>query len=170
MQFTRLPRCKICFDKWHIVFISSDAFNIKKNRWYKSTAYSVSDHISPMCHDDIIKWKHFPRHLPFVRGIHRSPVNPPHKGQWRGALMFSYICAWTNSWANSKDAGYLRRYREHYDVTVMARLADSLHERLVFRKAFPSYAIMIYENTEGWLQGYTPKTTSVWRIKVLVTI
>ena len=45
-------------------------------------------------HDDVIKWKHFPRHWPFVRGIHRSPVNSPHKGQWRGAVTFSLICAW----------------------------------------------------------------------------
>ena len=38
-------------------------------------------------HDDVIKWKHFPRYYwPFVRGIHRSPVNSPHKGQWRGAF------------------------------------------------------------------------------------
>ena len=28
---------------------------------------------------------------PFVRGIHRSPVNSPHKGQWRGALMIFYL-------------------------------------------------------------------------------
>ena len=34
-------------------------------------------------HDDVIKWKHFPRNWPFVRGIHRGPVNSPHKGQWR---------------------------------------------------------------------------------------
>ena len=47
-------------------------------------------------HDDVIKWKHFPRYWPFVREIHRSPVNSPHKGQWRGALMFSLICAWIN--------------------------------------------------------------------------
>ena len=32
-------------------------------------------------HDDVIKWKHFPRYWPFVRGIHRSPVNSRHKGQ-----------------------------------------------------------------------------------------
>ena len=31
-------------------------------------------------HDDVIKWKHFPRYWPFVRGIHRSPVNSLHKG------------------------------------------------------------------------------------------
>ena len=45
-------------------------------------------------HDDIIKWKHFPRYWPFVWGIHRSPgTNSPHKGQWRGALVFSFIWA-----------------------------------------------------------------------------
>ena len=43
--------------------------------------------------DDVIKWKHFPRYWPFVRGIHRWPVNSPHKGQWRGALILSLICA-----------------------------------------------------------------------------
>ena len=61
----------------------------------------------------------FPRYWPFVRGIHRSPVNSPHKGQWRGALMFSLICTWTNSWVNNRDAGALRRHRAHYDATVM---------------------------------------------------
>ena len=49
--------------------------------------------VYPDIHDDVIKWKHFPRYWPFARGIHRSPVNSPHKGQWRGALMFSWICA-----------------------------------------------------------------------------
>ena len=70
-------------------------------------------------HDDVIKWKHFPRYWPFVRGIHRSPVNSPHKGQWRGALIFSLICVWINGWVNSREAGHLRRYRAHYDVRVM---------------------------------------------------
>ena len=70
-------------------------------------------------HHDVIKWKHFPRYWPFVRGIHRSPVNSPHKGQWRGALMFSLICVWINGWVNNREAGDLRPYRAHYDVTVM---------------------------------------------------
>ena len=70
-------------------------------------------------HDDVIKWKHFPRYWLFVRGIHRSPVNSPQKGQWRGALMFSLICVWINGWVNNCEAGDLRRYLAHYDVTVM---------------------------------------------------
>ena len=70
-------------------------------------------------HDDVIKWKHFPRNWPFVRGIHRSPVNSPHKGQWRGALVFSLIYVWINDWVNNREAGDLRRYRAHSDVIVM---------------------------------------------------
>ena len=70
-------------------------------------------------HDDVIKWKHFPRYWPFVRGIHRSPVNSPYKGQWRGAFMFSLISASINRWVNNREAGDLRRYRAHYDIIVM---------------------------------------------------
>ena len=47
-------------------------------------------------HDDVIKWKYFPRYWPFVRGTHRSPVDSPHKGQSHRALMFSLICGWTS--------------------------------------------------------------------------
>ena len=70
-------------------------------------------------HDDVIKWKHFPRKWPFVRGIHWSPVNSPHKGQWRGVLMFSLIYAWIKDWVNNREAGDLRHHRGHYDVIVM---------------------------------------------------
>ena len=76
--------------------------------WYNSTK-----------HDDVIKWKHFRRHWPFVRGIHRSPANSPHKGQWRGTLMFCLICTWINGWVYNREAGDLRRNGAHYDVTVM---------------------------------------------------
>ena len=59
----------------------------------------------PCKHDDVIKWQHFPRYWPFVQGIHRSPLNSPHKGQWRGALLFSLIYAWVNGWVNNREAG-----------------------------------------------------------------
>ena len=57
--------------------------------------------------------------LAFCAG--NSPVNSPHIGQWRGALMFSLICAWIKGWINSREAGDLRRKRAHYDVIVMNR-------------------------------------------------
>ena len=57
--------------------------------------------------------------LALCAGIHRSPVNSPHKAQWRGALMFSSSCALINGWVNTREAGDLRRHHPHYDVTVM---------------------------------------------------
>ena len=86
----------------------------------RTISYGLSlTYNSVMYHDDVIKWKHFPRNWPFVRGIHWSPVNSPHKGQWRGALMFSLIYVWINGWVNNREAGDLRRHLVHYDVTVM---------------------------------------------------
>ena len=88
---------------------------------------------------DVIKWQDFPRYWPFVRGIHRSPVNSPHKGQWRGALMFSLICVWIKGWVNNSEAGDLRRYRAHYDVTAMrilVLLTQSLLELITEKLTF----------------------------------
>ena len=63
-------------------------------------------------------WRHqmetFSALLAICAGFNRG-----HKGQWRGALMFSLICVWIKGWVNNRDAGDLRRYRTHYDVTVM---------------------------------------------------
>ena len=59
-----------------------------------------------MCiHDDVIEWKHFPRHWPFVRGIHRWPVNSPHKGQWRGAFDVSFDLR-MNNWLSKQSLGW----------------------------------------------------------------
>ena len=92
--------------------------------WDDRRLFEITDHrksifgifkINSCCHNDVIKWKHFPLYWPFVRGIHRTP----HIGQWRGALMFSLICAWINGWVNNGEAGDLQRHRAHYDVTLM---------------------------------------------------
>ena len=60
-----------------------------------------------------------------------SPV--PHKGQWRGALMFSLICDWINYCVNNRKAGDLRCYHAHYVVTVM-----------------------LLQTINGWLSGKQP--------------
>ena len=54
-------------------------------------------------------------------------VNSPHKGQWRGALMVSLICARINDWVNNREAGDLRRHRGHYEVRVMVTCQSSEH-------------------------------------------
>ena len=54
-------------------------------------------------HDDVIKWKHFPRYWPFVTQV-------------TGSFDVSLMCAWTNGLANNRGAGDLRPHRGHYDV------------------------------------------------------
>ena len=76
----------------------------------------------------ITLWRHqmerFSASLALCGGIHRSSVNSPHKGQWRGALMFSLICAWINGWVNNRETGDLRRHRAQYDVLVIKKLPE----------------------------------------------
>ena len=62
-------------------------------------------------------------------GIHRSPVNSPNKGQWRGAFIYSLICAWINGYVhvNKGEAGDLRRHCARYDVTVMMKAIIIMH-------------------------------------------
>ena len=118
---------KMSFVKWRPFFSGEMSSVVRSAMW--SLTLDMPNHKLPWnkcthmkhtpIHDDVIKWKHFPRYWSFVRGIHRSPVNSPHKGQWRGALMFSLIYAWINGWINNREAGDLRRHRAHYDVLVM---------------------------------------------------
>ena len=133
------------------------------DEWLHPTVLSGCSHQSqPTCnHDDVIKWKHFPRNWPFVRGIHRSPVNSPHKDQWRGALMFSLICVWINGWVNNREAGDLRRYRAHYCVIVMIRL------RLILISAYRPM-IMAISFLHPWSKKLpTCHTVTMWTIVVI---
>ena len=86
---------------------------------------------------------YFPRYWVFVRGVHLSPVNSPRKGQWRGVLMFSLICAWTNGWVNNCEAGDLRR---HYYVTVFKGCYTTGMKNVVkssfFNKWFVRYVLV----------------------------
>ena len=76
--------------RWQtIIWTNADIFSFQASRTifmqFKSK-YKIS------IHDDAIKRKQFPCHWPFMQGIRRSPVNYPHKDQWRWALVLSLIC------------------------------------------------------------------------------
>ena len=96
-------------------------------------------------HDDIIKWKHFPCYRPFMQGIQQSLMDSPHKGQWWRALMFSLTCVWINGWVNNREAGDLRCYHAHYEVSVMSfvkktvsyKVADKLCDPMRFGVSEP---------------------------------
>ena len=86
--------------------------------------------ICPPYNNDVIKWKYYSRYWPSVWKIHWSPVNFPHKGHWRGALMCFVICAW-NGWVNNRGAGDLILHRAHYDVTVITTKSNGIRRILL---------------------------------------
>ena len=93
-------------------------------------------------------WRHqmetFSALLALCAGNSPVPVISPDKCQWRGALTSSFICARINGWVNNGEAGDLRCYRVHYDVTVM--------ECLPYPIPHPHI---------NWLVGWTASGTSV---------
>ena len=95
---------------------------VYKNTW-KGMPLDVIAWTTTLVSQALTWWRHqmetFFALLALCEGIHRLPVDSPHKGQWQETLMFSLICPWTNSWSKNRDAGDLRRHRAHYDVTLM---------------------------------------------------
>ena len=95
-------------------------------------------------------WRHqmetFSALLAICGGIHRPPVNSPHKGQWRGALVYSLICTRINGWVNNGEAGDLRRHRAHHDVIVMRWLILMTH-RMFWKMPLPDYRCMMHLET-----------------------
>ena len=122
---------------------SLSSYGVTRSQRVKSSAYLVAKMAR---HDDVIKWKQLPRYWPFVRGIHQSPVNSPHKGQWRGALMLSLICICIKGWVNNREAGDLRCYPAHYDVTVM--------QSVTVLKGNMNYSLINYLDNKFGLRKY----------------
>ena len=93
------------------------------------------------------RWRHqmetFSALLAICAGIHRSPVNSPYKGQWRGAFMFCLISTRMNGWVNNRESGNLRLHHAHYDVTVMTR-----GSQLVFSNIVCNYWLYLYHSSE----------------------
>ena len=124
-----------CSVQWHRMASPGFAFKTLHNekKSFRKTAYTLYASayqcvalpsydwkgMAQTRHDDVIKWKYFLHYWPFLLGIHRSPVNSPHKGQWCGTLLFSLIRTWINSCVSNRESGDLWRHRDYHGVTVM---------------------------------------------------
>ena len=86
----------------------------------------------------------------------KPPVNSPHKGQWRGALMFSLICAWINGWVNTREADELRRHRAHYDVTVM--ISQNLVCHICHLSVAQSFSDFAQQGSVYKINGFSGRT------------
>ena len=82
---------------------------------YNVAAYWLTIRLLP---NHVTEWNYFLRNWPFMRGIHRSPVNSPTKASDAEFWCFLWSASWLNG-ANNREAGDLRRHRAHYDVIVV---------------------------------------------------
>ena len=109
-------------------------------------------------------WRHqmetFSALLATCAGNSPVPVNSPHKGQWRGALMFSLICTWINGWVNNGEAVDLRRHRAHYDVMSKVNYGKSCYmiKRNTFMQQVGTYK-MAQGDTLKWNKTPISETT-----------
>ena len=87
-------------------------------------------------------------------GEFTGPGDSPHKGQWRGALMFSFIRVWINDWVNNREAGDLRRHRGHYDVNVMSHNAPDIHVHVHSRVWYRNTPGITYTHMFAYISGY----------------
>ena len=92
--------------------------------------------------------------LAICAGNSPVPVNSPHKGQWRGALMFSLICVWIKGWVNNSESGDLRRHRGHYDVDVMETNQEGINTKKMIKyikKTSTPFIYYLYTENDGQL-------------------
>ena len=167
------------------ILISERVYYISISRWLSSKSH-IDCFISVVVswpYDDVIKWNHFPRYWPFVWGIHQSPVNSPHKGQRRWALMFSLICALINGWVNNGEAGDLRCNCTHYDVIVMTsthvedrvcwnKIVSVRCKIFVFRLHMDTFSKIIVCQTTGNINQMNHQKKVIpfkWQVKFCVT-
>ena len=148
------------------------------NKWKHSLSQDLTQlqdwnlyHFLGTMHGDVIKWKHFPRYWPFVRGIHRSPVNSPHKGRWRGALMFALIWAWINGWINNHEAGNLRLNRgplwRHSNGTSLAMCCGLFCGLLLVKF---TNNLQVHNDTFAWHYGNNMVVTGPKQIKAQLNL
>ena len=111
---------ELCKKLWFASFCIGVLAVRKWLRWVIFTIFVglVVSHFSSgtngVTHDDVIKWTHFLRYWPFVRGIHRGPHTKASDAEY-----FFFICTWINGWVNNREAGDLGHNHAHYYVTVM---------------------------------------------------
>ena len=121
--------------------------------------------------------KHFPRHWPFVRGIHRSPMNSRTKPNDAELWCFLWFAPWINGWVKNREASDLGRHRAHYYVIVViksmlfvifrrskiytyltrSKLKCCKFESVPDRWIDKGYKTLTYWSRGGWLKYVYPK-------------
>ena len=109
-----------------------------------------------------------------MRRTHRSPVNSPHKGQWREALIYSLICAWISNQLSKQWWGWwfetpwrsLWRHRNDFFVCFrMRRAAEAAAQPEPVDRSRPSDGFPGLLRQEKMIGGNVCEYTHVWEVR-----
>ena len=143
-------RLFVYYIAWPIIFFSNWVSIISADSLAPSINKSSASMILAV-HDDVLKWKHFPRYWPFVWGIHRSSVFSLTKASDAELWCSSLICAWTNVWVNNWVASDLGRHRAHYDVIVIIMAVYARRDKKHWSSGF---RCVLYQRIDGRLDKW----------------
>ena len=109
-------------------------------------------------HDDVIKWKHFPRYWPFVWRNSLVTVEFPSQKQVTGRFDFSLICAWIKGWVNNREAG---------DLSSSSLWRHSNDTK--YKKSQNSILLTACQWNQRWPVGSPPRWSMIWYIIQVLT-
>ena len=100
----------------------------KRGGWYTSVTSEQNGTQLLLHHDNVIKWKHFPHYWPFVRLIHRSPVNSPSKGRWCffDLRLYKRLSKQFRWWFETSSRSLWRHYYDKYFIRNGRWIADAI--------------------------------------------
>ena len=116
-------KTKVSSDREIIVCINSAFTGISiwlTSTWDEKITVNTEYNQPVLIHDDVIKWKHFPRYTGPLCGEFTGPRwIPLTKASDAELWCFLWSALGINGWINTRDAGDLRHDRAHCDVIVM---------------------------------------------------
>ena len=82
-------------------------------------------------HDDVNKWRHFPRYWPLCGEATGHRWIPCTKAS-DAELWCFFDLRLKKGWVNNREAGDLRRHRAHYDITVINTIKKNMGADLLY--------------------------------------
>ena len=126
---------------WKVLswIISVNSYTVQWRISWERFKVHMNGHVFTREHDDVIKWKHFPRYWPFVRGIHRSRWIPHTKASDAELRCFLWSApdkrlskrpwGW---WFETPSWSLWRQCNENDDAPMAAKCGSSI--RFIFQR------------------------------------
>ena len=129
--------------------------------WRQLTTENLH-HTSYYLHDDVIKWKDFPRYWPFMQEIHRSPVNLPAQRPVTRSFDVSFDML-LNIRLSKQSSGWLFKTPSH---SLWRQCNEENNGHISVTGVFTSKADAIYPPPQ--LRVVFDKRYRCWNLKVFV--